>query len=327
MFLDALTVAGRHMIAKAIETKSVDDAKMAVKFGSTVLTKGDEFEAIRELSAKTRDRLMLPYQTVEAAVNANDLDAVFAYISTCATEEKENEGVLSSMCFAVMYGKIEIVKKLLPRVPPTSVDAIVTIATDRYTVENYGEILEMLVSKSTIEREHIMGWQLCELCPVFLTDDDYYTTVKYLLENGANVHGVYESETVGFSALVNAATYGISSVIDALIEKGADVHQANCDGFNCLWYAVNGMVMMHQSRPPSGDDLLEEFARWQGYISCIERLLEAGVDPHRKPVDNWSTTAERVLDYASSLFEVGDEILPLYEMIRDISDAMLDMRD
>jgi hypothetical protein len=63
-----------------------------------------------------------------------------------------------------------------------------------------------------------------------------FETVKYLIDNGANVNAVNVKE--GASVLHWAAIAGDVKVLVCLLKHGADIHGIDKRGYNCLIHAV-----------------------------------------------------------------------------------------
>jgi ankyrin repeat protein len=101
--------------------------------------------------------------------------------------------------------------------------------------------------------------------------------VKYLVENGANIHACCDY------ALRYSSKNGHLPVVKYLIEKGADVH-AFC-GEALLWAAESGHLSIVKHLIEKGADINSFceallYAAENGHLSVVEFLVEKGADIH-----------------------------------------------
>jgi len=94
---------------------------------------------------------------------------------------------------------------------------------------------------------------------------------------------------LGGSALYTATSYGHEMVVGVLVEKGADVNQANKNGVTPLMAAaMEGRCATEPSDPSSHGSASESHDSLVRRTGVVQKLLEAGGD--HKAVDEFDRT-------------------------------------
>ena len=107
---------------------------------------------------------------------------------------------------------------------------------------------------------------------------DEVNTVKYLIENGADIH------TCDDSALCWFAEYGNLEVVKYLVEQGANIHADNDEALR--WAAEDGHLEVVKYLVENGanihawDDYALQLSAEYGHLEVVKYLVENGADIH-----------------------------------------------
>lgn len=168
------------------------------------------------------------------------------------------------MTLAAARGNIKAVKSLLARGASTeSRDSEGWTALKRAVRTGNDDLVRMLVkSHADVEVEDHEGWRsIHNACA-----ENYHDVVSTLLSAGADPNAPVRGGRygdIGLTPLILAAMNGASSVVDLLIDQGADVNVLSLAGNTALCVALNA-----------------------GYGVIARRLLEAGADPRIGKVED-----------------------------------------
>lgn len=176
---------------------------------------------------------------------------------------------------AARAGHLEIVANLLPGVDPNETDASGAtplfdaawrghLAIVQSLVEHGAEVnVQDAVGRTALRYSIWDGWQIPEV--------DRFEVAEYLIQQGANVDQIAAD---GYTPLHEAASRGYQSIVEVLIEQGADVnaHALGADG-----QAITPLDVAN--RAVAAD------ARLSGTGGILPLLLEQGA----KPGSQWST--------------------------------------
>jgi len=136
-----------------------------------------------------------------------------------------------------------------------------------------------------------------------VTRKDNYTTIKLLIEHGANVTSADET---GRTALMKAAWWGDVAHIRLLLGAGADLERRSNIGQTALHESISTsanvpIIRLLISKGANvktadkwGKTPLMDAANW-GHIEVVKLLVEAGADVERK-----SNEGQTALDFARS---------------------------
>ncbi|MET0066998.1 MAG: ankyrin repeat domain-containing protein [Candidatus Thiodiazotropha sp.] len=149
------------------------------------------------------------------------------------------------------------------------------------------------------------GWQALEHWQAQQADDVSPQTA-WLLEHGFDPADLNSRIDMGMSALMLAALQGESSVVEWLLQQGADPNPINDDGHHALWFAcVNGDLSLVDRLIEAGAKLDNRnvngvtsaiYAASTGKLAVLKRLLAAGADPAIRTDDGYNA-----LDSATTL--------------------------
>ena len=106
-------------------------------------------------------------------------------------------------------------------------------------------------------------------------DDNDNDLVIELLNKGVDVN--YQEDTVGQSPLMTASMEGYYSIVDILLNAGADVNLIDSNGDNALIYAISNARKYY----PIDSDLL--LRQRMGLFELIaKKLLDNGINPFHR---------------------------------------------
>jgi hypothetical protein len=107
--------------------------------------------------------------------------------------------------------------------------------------------------------------------------DGYLEVVKYLVENGADIHA-----NNGY-ALKYASQHGYLEVVKFLVENGADIHVGNDCALRCASFGRLDIVkylVEHGADIHADNDYALKYASQHGYLEVVKFLVENGADIH-----------------------------------------------
>ena len=142
------------------------------------------------------------------------------------------------------------------------------------------------------------------------------TRDHWLIQQGFDPRNPNWRDGAGMTALMHASRFGLSHIVQALIDSGADVNLTNNDGNNALWLACfSGDQATIQALLQCGVNIDQQnltlatalmYSASAGKAKVVHQLLNAGADPNLKNQDDYTA-----LDLAASP--------QVYRMLRNIS--------
>jgi hypothetical protein len=160
-----------------------------------------------------------------------------------------------------------------------------------YEVKPIGEIYE---NPDTPKK-----WKAHSLEMKLVGKTDDVKTIKFLIENGANIHAKDDD------SLYWAAYYGYFDVVKYLVEHGANVHANDDYALRCA--AENGYLDMikylveHGADIHADDDYALETAVYHGNFDIVKYLTEHGANVHANDDYAFHYGDKAVVEYLQSL--------------------------
>lgn len=120
----------------------------------------------------------------------------------------------------------------------------------------------------------------------------------WIAQQGFNPNDLNWRDSMGMTALMHASRFGLSDLVQALIEAGADIDLTNHDGNNALWLAcfsgdlatikvlIESGVNIDQQNSTLATALM--YSASAGKAEAVDMLLNAGANPHLKTQDDYT---------------------------------------
>jgi ankyrin repeat protein len=168
-----------------------------------------------------------------------------------------------------------------------------------YEVKPIGEIYE---NPDTPKK-----WKAHSLEMKLVGKTDDVKTIKFLIENGANIHAKDDD------SLYWAAYYGYFDVVKYLVENGANIHACNDAALRyaarCGYLDIVKYLVKHGANVHSFKNEAIQFAADKGYLDIVKILVEHGADIHANNEAALRLAAEQGhIDIVKYLVEHGANI-------------------
>jgi len=150
--------------------------------------------------------------------------------------------------------------------------------------------------------------------------------VKYLVENGANIHAKNDQ------ALRNASYYGDLEIVKYLVKNGADIHVRNDEALRNACY--KGQLEVVKYLVKNGADIHvrnDQALRWAsyyGYFEIVKYLVENGADIHEYNDDQSLRNAktQEIKDYLQSIINTKSNKSLILEKIKILEKELSELK-